>query len=98
KGQTIMTTSKHPPKHDANETTDGLPPGAHAPTSIGTGGPNIHDGDEDGHPADPTQPEGQVDDPTISPKEQAEHAQALAELGPLAPGKKRVKLKSNLIL
>jgi hypothetical protein len=90
--------SKHP-SADA-ETLDGLPPGAHAPGSFGTGAPNLTD-TPDADNANAPPPEGQVDDPTISPKEQAQHAAEVADPThgadrPLAAGRVRVKLNQNI--
>lgn len=90
--------SKHPPENA--ETIDGLPPGAHAPGSFGTGAPNLTDNPE-AETANAPPPEGQVDDPSISPKEQAQHAAEVSDPThaadrPVPEGKVRVKLNENI--
>jgi hypothetical protein len=88
-------TKSHHPKGKDQETLDGLPPGAHAPNAIGTGGPAEGDAADTATAVSPP-PEGHVEDPKASPKEQTEHALAMAQLGPLKDGHTRVKLTRNL--
>lgn len=87
-------------KKSGADTIDGLPPGAHAPSSFGTGAPNLNEpGTAENANAPP--PEGQVDDPSISPKAQAAHAAEVSDSThaadrPVPPGKVRVKLTQNV--
>jgi hypothetical protein len=92
------------------ETTDGLPPGAHAPDNLFTGGitPPPAGGPT---PAAPLVNEGHVEDPTATPAEQAEklaakraeeegrayaRLEADEALGPVPKDHTRVRVLSNL--
>ncbi len=96
-----MANDKNKSKHPSAdpETLDGLPPGAHAPGSFGTGSPNLTEGEPE--PANAPPPEGQVNDPSISPKEQAGHAADVSDPThaadrPVPEGKVRVRLNQNI--
>lgn len=88
--------SKDEKKKDQPETLDGLPPGAHAPSSISTGAPSEKPADVVPSPGALPPPEGQVNDPKASPKEQTLRAMADSQLGPRRDGYRRVRLTENV--